>query len=121
MAGERPGDGGVGHSWFAIEVTSQPVVEPGVPEFGGSDLLHTLGAGPIGSRVEIDIPGEISLGRPVEIEVAGQLALAQAFSAEFPVTIPTGKVVSLAVPGERAPGTFFASLLREDEELLLLT
>jgi hypothetical protein len=134
---EQPGDGGPGYSWFAVEVTSDPV-EPGAfpwpepvqppppveqPTFGGSGerIVSGGGLGLEEQEFELRIPlfADISLPRHEQITPL-VASFTRPIEARFPFEIAVEKPVELRVPVERLSAERWNSLLAEDDELILL-
>jgi len=118
---EQPGDGGVGHSWFSIEVVSVPV-EPAAPAQGGGD-----GGGGFTSPV---VP------RPIEFRFRGRLRgpKLEPITARFSATTSAVRTIETILPGrahavkqvafmfagQREPAYVWQRTLEDDDELLML-
>ena len=86
---------------------------------------HNFTYGPIiGRRFEEVFPGEVRLTKEIAIPITGELSLAKP-TTEFALTLD-GKVdlaqrIELIFAGVRQPSRRLARIVREDEEMLLLS
>lgn len=132
----EPGDGGPGHSWFAVEVTSEPVPEPvpwpepeaPEPDVGGGRTF-TYGGGGGGSfvgitprkRVRITVPMRVETNRReiIAASLSGEVAAVRPISVRLAGNIQASRRVQFAFEGARAPAHRWNAIIREDDELLL--
>jgi hypothetical protein len=123
----QPGDGGVGYSWFAVEVVSVPYIPP--PPTRGPTLQprpHRAADGqggffaPIGRRVQFGVPFSGGLVRRIEVRAPVQTTSVRKVTATAPVSIHASKHVQFAVPVTREPAHRYAQALREDDEILMI-
>ena len=139
---EQPGDGGIGFSWFAIEVVSVPVYEGQEVEFVFECEVDLTGLIPVEPPFEIqvgagthftsgpiDIRKEVEFVFPALVEVPSSDHLVEfAFSGEtvlvrpveFSILASTSAIrpVRFDFEAEREPAYLWVQALREDEEFM---
>lgn len=122
---EQPGDGGIGHSWFVLELTSDHVEpeEPAAPEkVGGSTGHQVYGGGPWMREAEFRFDGKLSLQREVELRPAKGSVTAKApdvVEFRFSGSLMGDRSVQFVHHGKRTPAQTWARLIAEDEDILL--
>lgn len=114
----EPGDGGLGHSWFAIDVTSEPVEEgafpwpePPVIEITSSPSVPDTGqfvrAGKL--VIEDEVRARVRIVRRIEEETPARFQFGQL----KPATFTFGQLIE----SESTASVYFVD---EEEEALLL-
>lgn len=121
---EQPGDGGRGHSWFAIEVTSDYVEPTPLPptETGAGGLEGGFTAPVVPRPVAFRFPARVR-ARTVEPFRASFTASARVVrTVEWVVPGETHAVreVAFAVSGFRDPAYHWSEVLRDDDEVLTI-
>lgn len=117
----QPGDGGRGYSWFAIEVTSEPVPDPipwPEPLTSGPGDAQSGFFAPIGRRVQFGVPFSGGLTRRIEVRAPVQTTAVRKVTATAPVFVHASRRVQFVVPVTREPAYRYAQALREDDEIL---
>lgn len=115
-----PGDGGVGHSWFVLDLTSEhvePAVVP-VEEAGGGERTFT--SQPWIVPFEQNAPATVQLVREVEFRSpATVVAKTDRFVQRVPARLNFTREFEQRVLASRSNAPHLVRLRREDEELLL--
>lgn len=122
---EQPGDGGRGHSWFAIEVTSDyvdPALPPPPTEDGAGGLEGGF-TGPVVPRpVAFRFPARVR-GRtiePFEARVAASARVVRTVEWVVPGETHAVREVVFTVSGFRDPAYHWSEVLRDDDEVLAI-
>lgn len=117
--------GGVGQSWFQVELTSDHVPggpEPEAPVAGGSEGQQIYGAGPWIIPWEQSFEGRVRLRKKIEVVLAsGVLARppAEVFTHRIGGKVNLAKQFSVSFSATRTPARHWNRLIAEDEEILL--
>lgn len=117
-----PGDGGLGHSWFAIELVS--VEEPQAPvDTTGAGGLEGGFTGPVVPRpVAFRFRGKLKGPRiePYHMKVNASISVVKTVERVLPGKARAVREVTFSVSGFRDPAYRWEEVLRDDDELLAI-
>jgi hypothetical protein len=129
LTSDHVGAGGVGHSWFELELTSEHVgpEEPPEPQEGiRSGGAHTISMGGmplVGEQERLRVSGRVETGQPlvpVRFTAAGIVSAQKVVTLVAEGSVGMMKDVRLSFSAERDRAECWSNQLREEDELLLL-